>query len=84
MVNNHFTDFSIFTNFNFHQTSPADTGDVLHFYLRSVLKGETDIFFIKNCDKINQAIPEVLIKLRPAVPVQQGTFLSAPFPASPY
>lgn len=31
MVNNHFTDFSIYTNFNFHQTSPADTGDVYTF-----------------------------------------------------
>lgn len=37
---------------------------LLHFDIRSVLKGEADIFFIKNCDKINKAVPEVLIKLR--------------------
>ncbi len=29
-----------------------------------IFKGETDIFFIKNCDKINQAVPLLFIKLR--------------------
>lgn len=38
------------------------TGDLCSDF-RPVLKGETDIFFIKNYDKINQAVPEVLIKL---------------------
>lgn len=36
----------------------------LYLYFRSILKCKADIFFIKNCDKINQAVPEVLIKLR--------------------
>lgn len=36
----------------------------LHFYLRSILKGKTDIFFIKNCNKVNQAVPLLFIKLR--------------------
>ena len=44
--------------------SPTDTGDFLHFELRPILKGEADIFFIKNCDKVNQAVPLLFIKLR--------------------
>lgn len=36
--------------------------DALNF--RPILKGETDIFFIKNCDKVNQAVPLLFIKLR--------------------
>ena len=36
----------------------------LRFYLRPILKGEADIFFIKNCDKINHAVPLLFIKLR--------------------
>lgn len=31
----------------------------LHFNLCPVLKGKTDIFFIKNCDKVNQAVHRV-------------------------
>ncbi len=34
----------------------------LYFYFRPVLKGETDIFLIENCDIVNQGIPEVFIK----------------------
>ena len=39
-------------------------GMFLHFYLRPILKGKTDIFFIKNCDKINQAVPLLFIEFR--------------------
>ncbi len=46
----------------------------LHFDLRSILEGKTDIFLIENCDKINHAVPLVFIKLRDhaVLPLQPG------------
>ncbi len=37
---------------------------LLHFYIRPILKGKSDIFFIKNCDKVNQAVPLLFIEFR--------------------
>ena len=34
----------------------------LHFNLRPIFKSKTDIFFIKNCDKVNQAVPLLFIE----------------------
>lgn len=55
----------------------------LHFYLSSILKGKTDIFFIKNCDKINQTVPLLFIKLRghAILPLQ---FCNEPFYLFPF
>ena len=51
MVNNHFIDFSIFTNFNFHQTSPADTGDVYTFFSVPSLKVKRTSSLLKTVTK---------------------------------
>jgi hypothetical protein len=56
----------LFVFFNLPSKIPigvSAAGD-LHFDLRPILKCKTDIFLIKNCDKVNQAVPLLFIKLR--------------------